>query len=502
VSLLRRRWLFAIAVLAACHPGVAVQPTQEHLLTETRDTPESKFAEFDEKIDGLEHVVIELDRDPSRLEWMLKLAKVYSEKANYARTLADSLTKPIAEAQTAGDEETQRAEYEKIARVSSIRSRRVLEAVVSDPRNSAFEDMDEALYLFATESTILGYDQWARMAHARLAYDYPDSQYASSAYLYLANSFYGEHRFDEANEAYEKIAGFEDESLHAYALYRLGCGHLHVHGEDNAQYRDSLRYFAEAIRATSEPGRARSASEAMQLRRLARLALVQPYSRIGPAADAWSIFVELGLGPGPGDDETRQMMELLAEEYAELDEWDESTAVYESLQNRFEAAADFCRWQRAIIENQRHGGNKSRLKAAERIYAEKQCTDDAGDEAPSPPQRSSIDASCEIPEVPPEPKPVADNGPRKKLNTAEIKAGIETIRTDANRCFTGAGTPATVGIQLIVEGATGHVVEAEAVDDARGTAIGACVAEHVLRIEYPSFQAERMAFTYRFRRPE
>jgi hypothetical protein len=239
----------------------------------------------------------------------------------------------------------------------------------------------------------------------------------------------------------------------------------------------------------------------MELRRLARLALVQPYSRVGPAADAWSIFVKLGLGPGSGEDETRQMMELLAEEYAELDEWDESTAVYESLQNHFEAAADFCRWQRAIIENQRHVGNKSRLKAAERIYAEKQCTDDAGDEAPSPPQRSSIDASCEIPEVPPEPKPVADNG-RRKLNTAEIQAGIETIRADAKRCFTGAGTPATVGIQVVVEGATGHVVKAEAVDDARGTAIGACVAEHVLRIEYPSFQAERMAFIYRFRRPE
>ena len=237
-------------------------------------------AEIDATIRGLERVAIELDGDPDRPDYMMKLAKAYSEKKDYFNGLAAS-------------DEMQRDEYSKTARACAVRSFYVLEALISDPEYSAYKDLDEALHRYAIEAYDLGEEATAQIVYQRLINDFPNSPRVPAAYLMFADYYLDDGNFETAARLYERV-----------------------------------------IQTTRESKRAVSENEAKEFERRSTLAL-----------------------------------ERLAEEYSKIEQWDESTKVYKSLQRLFEAGPDLCKWQRSIIENERMNGNEQQLKAEEDIYS-------------------------------------------------------------------------------------------------------------------------------------
>lgn len=274
-----RRWLPALVILGACLPYEHVFPAGPQGGQTARGADDSRLAEIDADIDHLQQMAKRLDGDPDRPDYMMKLANAYSEKKDYFNDHINSLTERIAKAREAGNEELaalyekKRDEYSDLAWASRYRSTRVLEVLVHNVDYATWPDLDEALYRYALELSDLGHEAASQAAYQRLINDFPNSPRTPSAYLAFADYYFDKGHFASAVRLYENVVGFEDRTLHAYALYRLGRSHMHPIGEAEARYDDSRKYFVEAIQATQESGRTRSEDEANELRRLSELGL-------------------------------------------------------------------------------------------------------------------------------------------------------------------------------------------------------------------------------------
>ena len=93
------------------------------------------------------------------------------------------------------------------------------------------------------------------------------------------------------------------------------------------------------------------------------------------------------------------------------------------------------------------------------------------------------------------PKPTTTEARPAKLESAQILAGITPVKTAAKSC--GSGT--TVAVKFSVEGATGKVLSAQALDEHAASATGKCVVAAAKKAHFDTFSASQQGFTFKFR---
>lgn len=301
--------------------------------------------------------------DPEYPDYLFRLADHYLEKKAYFDLQAGSLYEKIYEAEDqkkgklAKQLKEQQKRHERDAKESSQAAARIYEALVNNSQFASYKRMDEALYYYAFELGELGEEQKMQAAYQRLINDHPNSPYIANAYLAFADYYFGKGQIGNAVKLYERVTQFKDSPVYAYALYKLAWCHLNPIGEFDARYDKSLNYFVATITATKE-GRAGSEANGKQLRRDARRDLIRAYVHASKPSKAWGFFQKVGDGPGKDENDSRKMMELLANQYFGDGQYTESTFVYKELQKLFPDDPMVCEWQGKIVVNTLATDNK------------------------------------------------------------------------------------------------------------------------------------------------
>ena len=354
----------------------------------------------DKQIQFLVRLIKSTDKaDPEYPDLLFRLADHHLEKKAFFDNSAGAMFEKIYAAEDAGKnkeakqlEIKQKGFYDK-GKKASEQAANVYKALVTDPKFQNYKRMDEALYYYAFELGQLGREQEMQDAYRRLINNYPNSSFISQAYLAFADYYYNKSEIQNAVRLYEKVLTFKDSPVYAYALYKLAWCHLNPIGTAEARYDLSLNYFIQTIKATEE-GRAGSEAAGKQLRKDARRDLVRAYVHAAKPAKAQGFFDKWGKGPGKDEDDSRRMMEGLANQYFGNGMYTESTFIYKQLQKQYEGDESECDWQARIVVNTLATDNKevqwnetkrlgeywTQYKDAEHTKAvKKKCRDDALD---------------------------------------------------------------------------------------------------------------------------
>lgn len=92
----------------------------------------------------------------------------------------------------------------------------------------------------------------------------------------------------------------------------------------------------------------------------------------------------------------------------------------------------------------------------------------------------------------------ADDALPQKLSTSQLRVGIAKIRGSARQCGErfGVGMGTAVRVKFSIEGATGNVIDAEALPPDTGTPLGDCVAKTLFQASFPRFKAAKQGATF------
>ncbi len=318
----------------------------------------------DKQIEFLKKLIKTTDAsDAEYPDLLFRLADHHLEKKAFFDLQAGAMYDQIYAAEDAGDKakakelEKKQAGMVAKAKEASGQAARVYEALVKDPRFNNYKRLDEALYYYAFELGVLGEETKMQEAYKRLINDFPNSVFLSQAYLAFADYYYGRGDIQSAVRLYTKVLEFKDSPVYAYALYKLAWCHLNPIGTAEPRYDLSLNFFIQTIKATTE-GRAGSEEAGKQLRRDARRDLVRAYVFASKPSEAKAFFEKWGIGPNKDENDSRKMMELLANQYFGNGMYTESTYVYKQLQNLYADDAATCDWQGRIVINTLATDNK------------------------------------------------------------------------------------------------------------------------------------------------
>lgn len=339
-----------------------VQMMQGNEFAKKREAVEQAMA--DKQIEFLKRLIKSTDKaDPEYPDLLFRLADHQLEKKAYFELQAGLLYEEIYAAEDSGNKakakqlEEKQKRFQAQAKDSSEAASRVYKALVADPKFQQYKRMDEALYYYAFELGALGREAEMQETYKRLINNYPDSVFISQAYLAFADYYYNKAEIQNAVRLYEKVLSFKDSPVYAYALYKLAWCHLNPIGTAEPRYDKSLNYFVATIEATKQ-GRAGSEAAGKSLRRDARRDLVRAYVHVGTPSKAQNFFEKQGVGPGKDENDSRKMMELLANQYFGNGMYTESTFVYKQLQNTYEGDPETCDWQSKIVVNTLATDNK------------------------------------------------------------------------------------------------------------------------------------------------
>lgn len=339
-----------------------VQMMSGNEFAKKREAVEQAMA--DKQIEFLKRLIRSTDKaDAEYPDLLFRLADHQLEKKAYFELQAGLLYEEIYAAEDSGNKakakqlEEKQKRFQAQAKESSEAAARVYKALVMDPKFQQYQRMDEALYYYAFELGALGREAEMQEVYKRLINNYPDSEFISQAYLAFADYYYNKAEIQNAVRLYEKVLSFKDSPVYAYALYKLAWCHLNPIGTAEPRYDKSLNYFVQTIKATKE-GRAGSEAAGKSLRRDARRDLVRAYVHAGTPSKAEGFFNSVGVGPGKDENDSRKMMELLANQYFGNGMYTESTFVYKQLQTTYDGDPSECDWQSKIVVNTLATDNK------------------------------------------------------------------------------------------------------------------------------------------------
>jgi tetratricopeptide (TPR) repeat protein len=173
--------------------------------------------------------------------------------------------------------------------------------------------------------------QQARRVYQDLIKSYPNSRYAPSAFLSFGESSFQEGDMSAALEFYRQVTKRRGSAVQGYALYKTAWCQVNLQDD-----RQALSSFIKLFRYLElNP----DAPNGGQLRRQARRDLVMPYARSFPPTKAWALFQQVG------GEQTREMMESLAEHYSDAGLWTEAATTYRELMVHFADRHELCAYQ-------------------------------------------------------------------------------------------------------------------------------------------------------------
>ncbi|MEY4617107.1 MAG: hypothetical protein RJB66_2067 [Pseudomonadota bacterium] len=271
----------------------------------------------DRQIQELFKITQKMKNSPNRGELWLRLAELYVEKADYIR----------ARRQDEYEEKLALFNQKKISIKPTVdlgmandynkKSIQLYEYFIRDFKTDP--KMDQALYFLGFN--YIAMDDFKKGAgyYARLASEYPKSQYVGEAHFSIGEYYFDLDKFETALDSYKKVIVNKSSRLFGISLYKAAwCYHR------LGQSKEGLRYLEVLIRLGAE-----SAKKKVKIAKLddeARRDLVVFYVEGGDANQALNYFSRI-LGEANAPKE----VEKLAYYYSDKGEKDKGTMLFKQL---------------------------------------------------------------------------------------------------------------------------------------------------------------------------
>jgi len=309
---------------------------------------------LDQAIHTLEQLIAETpDEDPSKPEFLVRLADVYWDKgeALFNKAYGDEMFRRIKEAQDAGDTqavarlEAEQNELLKKMREWQERCVKVYKRIVDN--YPEYPALDAVLYYLGYTLVQIDRADEAYQYFARIIRESPTSSYVPEALLNIAEFYYNSGRVEEALKVYSEVEKFPASGAYGLAIYKKGWCYLNLH-----QFEDAMAQFLKVVEYAGSEA-ARKAGYGVVLLRYAQRDFVMAYSQVGNPDNAIPVFKKI---------HPEGYIELairLAEGYASQGEFEKSTRVYKHLIAELKDRPDGYRlieFQRGIFENTRKLG--------------------------------------------------------------------------------------------------------------------------------------------------
>ncbi len=334
---------FGLAGAGPTGPGIAQRP----------DDPRRRVQE--QRIDNLIRQEIEAtqrllrttpDTDPDKPDIYFRLAQIFYEmqdNRNFQAGQLDQQAMMIEEAEP--NRATEMYQRRDALRQEALQwSDKAIDAYKEIIR--AFRDwhkIDEALFYlaFAFEGRARDTDdlrqraefnRMARTVYEELIRQHSGSPYVANAYLSFAEYYFGdEGNMVRALEYYEKILRIPGTRIYGYALYKKAWTLYNLQ-----EFQKALQAFEDVITyANQNPGN----PDSSDLRRTARLELVQTYAQTGRSDQAWRYFERVG------GDLNVAMMRGLATYYYSQGQFDDAVIAYQTLMDKDRNSDKLCDYQ-------------------------------------------------------------------------------------------------------------------------------------------------------------
>ncbi len=239
------------------------------------------------------------------------------ELLRYADQCLDEVDAHREAAQRARDRSDDEAAAEADASAANWRAnaRHAFERYATDfpDRTGADDAMYHLAHMAAEDNDFAGMAIWLR----QLIMNHPTSPWVPHAYVLFGDHFFAQGQLQQASKMYEKASQFPDAPIRGYALYKLGWCHLNGIGTAGPEGAKALQAFQDAIQA--------SGGVPQRSSRLAyRKDLVRAYALVGKPGKAPAYFARVGVGPLPGEDDRKLMLDALEQNY--LDRGDPASA--------------------------------------------------------------------------------------------------------------------------------------------------------------------------------
>ncbi|MCB9531633.1 MAG: tetratricopeptide repeat protein [Myxococcales bacterium] len=341
----------------------AVAPEEEraNLAEEARSGPQTNALILEAQVDDIERTETALhrlrqlvddtpERDPTRAEYMFRLAELYYDRARYYEQRA---YRRRDDAYDLRDLNPQRAvAYEEAANADLEQSDAfanqaiALYADIYEQYYDTYDDIDAVLYYLGANMLQLGQNDAARIVFEDLALNHPNSAYLAQALLMLGELLFVDGDMEEARVYYEAVTQFPDSTGYPYALYKLAWVEYNL-ARDAAGYEHAIQLLYDAIAAT-ESG---STPSTIRIRRDALRDMTLFYSEVYPASAALEFFTQIA------PDEAFDLVARLARIYGDRAAYEDSNTLYRTLIGLNSSSFDIVEYQREIVRNTRPMAN-------------------------------------------------------------------------------------------------------------------------------------------------
>lgn len=304
--------------------------------------------------------------DPSKPEYLARLAGVYWDKADsfMAKAQSDEMYIRLRAAQDAGnDAEVARIEAEQKALMQQCdywrgQAVKVYERIVNG--YPEYPALDEVLYNLGFSLVQMDRAADAYPYFARIIRETPTSRYVPEALLNIAEYFFNIGRMDEALRVYSEVENFPASSAYGLAIYKKGwcLYNMGLHEEAMNQFLRVIEY------AKSEAGKAVGYGQRLLVE--AQRNLVRVYTQIGSPEKAIEVFRKIA------PDNYLELAIRLADAYTQQGEFEKSTRLYRRIIGEFKDREDAYRiiaFQGAIFENAVRQGVPAKIaEEARRLF--------------------------------------------------------------------------------------------------------------------------------------
>ncbi|MFW6053352.1 MAG: tetratricopeptide repeat protein [Persicimonas sp.] len=300
----------------------------------------------DEQIVRLKDLLDSTPQDnPKRAEYMFNLSEMYWDKSKSHELEAfDKQDECYALEDQGKKKAVKRCEMlmdQNLAESERLREKSV-DLYKQIARNyPEFEELDKVLFFLGTNLQQIGDQEDAMRVFRTLLGNYPNTEYKPNVLLSFGEYYFNNDQVEEAYDAYQKAAQFEDSSVYAYARYKAAWCLYNMDQKDRA-----LDTFLEVIEhARNNPDNPNSGA----LIRQAQKDIVRTYAHIGNPKGAIPFLKDLA---GDEKKDWLGMAERLAIHYGDQGNTPDSTRMYKQLIAENKTSVKTIDYQYEIVRNQ------------------------------------------------------------------------------------------------------------------------------------------------------
>ncbi|MBI5494273.1 MAG: tetratricopeptide repeat protein [Deltaproteobacteria bacterium] len=280
----------------------------------------------DEQVQSLDQI-IKLGPPPEEMPAILfQKAELFEENSQHFFFSGMELDDDIVAAREAGDTkkqkqvEKQKEELLGKAKKWSADADLIFEEIIK--KYKKFERLDQVMYALGRSRWDGGKHKEALEVFRELIQTFPKSPFVADGYLAFGEYHFENKKIDNALQAYQKAAAFEESKVYGYAVYKQGWCYYNQTSWENAAEK-----FKEVI-LYSQLDTDKLGDKKIMLTKEARKDYVTVYSHFGDPAKAFDDFKTLADG-----DDYKAMIERLANLYYGEGQDREAAVVYRLMIN-------------------------------------------------------------------------------------------------------------------------------------------------------------------------